>query len=1210
MAPRGTPQRTHSWRRTRESVNCVRMIVAVMLGGMVTGRALLAATPGPEGLVGLEVRPGPEGLTGLEDGQVWHGFTARASFMGLAGKPMGARFVHRTGVVVDVLFFASVPQVSILVPSVPVSDSGEPHALEHVLVFRGLAGRSLQMLKSMRLATLTATTYRHTTIYQFRTSGGSEAFYELLGQYLAALMQPDFTDEEARREVAHLEVETAADGRLTLTEKGAVFNEMAGSMTRPSYVLPRMLRTMAFGEDHPLSRNAGGNPARLWEVTPEAIRSFHRANYRIGPGLSVVAALPFTWSAHDFLRRLDPLLVRLAPPEAAEPPALPPFRPAPLGQIRIGTYPSDSPDAPQDVLLGWRALPDLTSDEWDALEILLAVIGDGESSYLHHDLVDQKTRSFDSGLTGVASTLVYETVTHPYLTLGGLPASLLEEGHIERLRGAAMERIRWIAELADGSPELTGLASKTLARLAASRRQYLKFVDSPPRFGDPGADLRWHDRLGRVARATGFEKALAPLSLYERLEHDLGAGRNPWRAVVRRAGLTDPPYVVALRPDPSLAERERKDAATRLKRQESQIAERLGGGDVQVGLAKFRAEQEAATAALEARDRALPKPKFVANPPLTLDDAAFTESKLAGRVPLVQVYFPTTPFTDVAVAFDLSGVAAEDWMLLPLLAGAISRTGVRTAAGEVLDYAKAQERRDAEIYAFSVAPIGNPAYRRHELEVMASASSVDEIGRAVDWMENHILRPDLGSGARPRLIDLAKEEIQSLRRVMETREYTWAPGLAADFEYQDDPIYLAVSSIFTKLRLITRVRWRLEDPSPEAKREIFSHLAAVERLLVAAADQLAVLKRLESVPGELGETLRYEFSMLPADRWRQDLTDLINELHADIDVGSAEVLEGFERLRRHLFVQEAARARVTANPANAKAVAAHLEALLAKLPVRRAPVTPMSWFPLVQARLEERYGPLPRPVHVGFPRPGAKAGVHVVFAPGPSYKSRSRSDVLDLLAVGVFSGVGPQAFFMKTTGAGLAYNAGIVARLRHGRILHYADSCPDLVQTMKFVSRVAANQSLEDPFLLQYSLADAFADFRGAGDFSSRGAALAANLADGVTPETVAALKRLVLEAVNQKQSLDRVRERLPDAVGRVVVGYGTKVSASPGAVAFVIGPEEMLARYETFLKENGEADRLVRLYPRDFWPRSAAAVRSSATGDLSEGTYNSCGGN
>jgi hypothetical protein len=180
---------------------------------------------------------------------------------------------------------------------------------------------------------------------------------------------------------------------------------------------------------------------------------------------------------------------------------------------------------------------------------------------------------------------------------------------------------------------------------------------------------------------------------------------------------------------------------------------------------------------------------------------------------------------------------------------------------------------------------------------------------------------------------------------------------------------------------------------------------------------------------------------------------------------------------------------------------------------------------------------------------------------------------------------------MKTTGAGLAFSNGIVAQRSRGRILYYAERCPDLMQTIKFVGGLAAAHPTDDPFFVDYSLANAFADFRGVDDFSSRGAALAADLADSITPEQVSQFKRLLVKTAGEKDTLEQMRNRRPDAVGRVIVGYGRKVSESPGASAFVIAPEELLTKYETFLREHGEADRLIRVFPRDFWPVPEEAV-------------------
>jgi hypothetical protein len=155
-----------------------------------------------------------------------------------------------------------------------------------------------------------------------------------------------------------------------------------------------------------------------------------------------------------------------------------------------------------------------------------------------------------------------------------------------------------------------------------------------------------------------------------------------------------------------------------------------------------------------------------------------------------------------------------------------------------------------------------------------------------------------------------------------------------------------------------------------------------------------------------------------------------------------------------------------------------------------------------------------------------------------------------------------------------------------GLTTYYADKCPDPTQTLRFAAGVAADFRLNDPFFLEYSLADAFNEYRAGQDFSSRGAALADDLNTGNRPEIVRAFKSALLRAAREPGTLEAVRARFQTTLGRIIVGLpGGKVSASPDAAAFFIGPEELIKRYEEFVRERGEADRVIRLYPRDFWP-------------------------
>src|SRR5687767_8030553 len=163
----------------------------------------------------------------LTQGQTVNGFKVDSVYLDNAGKPLGARFMHEaTGYTLDLLQIESVPQGYTWINSIPVSDQGEPHTQEHLLLGKGTMGRSFAGLDTMWLSTSTAFTQQWRTSYHFNTSAGKDVFFDLFAAELNALLHPNYTDEEIRREVRSFGVTTNPDGTLRLEEKGSVYNEM------------------------------------------------------------------------------------------------------------------------------------------------------------------------------------------------------------------------------------------------------------------------------------------------------------------------------------------------------------------------------------------------------------------------------------------------------------------------------------------------------------------------------------------------------------------------------------------------------------------------------------------------------------------------------------------------------------------------------------------------------------------------------------------------------------------------------------------------------------------------------------------------------------------------------------------------------------------------------------------------------------------------
>ncbi|TPW18709.1 MAG: hypothetical protein FD126_3346, partial [Elusimicrobia bacterium] len=386
-------------------------------------------------------------------------------------------------------------------------------------------------------------------------------------------------------------------------------------------------------------------------------------------------------------------------------------------------------------------------------------------------------------------------------------------------------------------------------------------------------------------------------------------------------------------------------------------------GGPQAALSRFRAEAASRTAALADLDRALPAPAFVGDPPLTLDDVDFVEGRLPSGPPLLRTHFGSTPFTDLSLIFDARGVRPEDVELLPLLPAALTEVGVTTAKGERLDYVQAQERLRAEIYGFSADFDGNPETGRFELAFQASTADPAELGKAAGWLESYLFRPALGPASRGRLVDVLRTRQKWYRSLFQEREESWVDGAAEAYLYQDDPLHMATRSPFTALRHLTRLRWRLEDPSPEA----FVAYAATFTALTAALDgeRAGVARLLEGVPGELGETLRFELAHLPPDGWREDLRRVAAETREDLSRKSGETIGRLSALARSLLVRRGLRVHVNGNPANTASAAAALERFAARLPQGTA-VPPPPRRAVVAERLSARYPGLGRAVHAAL----------------------------------------------------------------------------------------------------------------------------------------------------------------------------------------------------------------------------------------------------
>jgi hypothetical protein len=263
-------------------------------------------------------------------------------------------------------------------------------------------------------------------------------------------------------------------------------------------------------------------------------------------------------------------------------------------------------------------------------------------------------------------------------------------------------------------------------------------------------------------------------------------------------------------------------------------------------------------------------------------------------------------------------------------------------------------------------------------------------------------------------------------------------------------------------------------------------------------------------------------------------------------------------------------------------ISAHVNPLLGTLPDHPVGGKPREHDALIARRVREHeVGPPPR--FFGLLNGNTQGGVVVNGAPGTSYADHDREALLRYLASKLYAGHGAHGLFMKTWAAGLAYSNGIRGNAEAGRVGYYAERCPDLAQTLGFVTD-QLYRAKPDPALVEYALVLAFDDSNADRSFEERGSLAATEELDGYGPAVVRRFREGLLRLRREPNLAAELFKRMPTVYGSVLPGYG-KVGLPANGTYLVIGPESQLQSYERYLGGHVASDaKLYRLYPRDFW--------------------------
>jgi len=1136
------------------------------------------------------------------------GFTVRALYLDDAGAPVGARFVHdKTGFTLDYVRIESAPQAHVWVTTFPTSDKGEPHTQEHLLLGKGNRGRRLGSNEAMALVTSNAYTEQWRTSYTFKTVAGPEAYWGELADHLDAMLNPDETDEEIRREVRNFGIDKGDDGKLRLGEKGTVYNEMVGYYENPEAVARRAIGQMVYGASHPLAFESGGFPDAIRTMTPADIRAFHTAHYHLA-NMGMIGAYPSSMPLDAVLGRTDAILVKASGRTGVvvHMADLPKPAPAPIGATATVEYPFGDTASPSPIMFEWPAANHLDMRERTLAALFLDALAGDSSTPLYAKLIDSKTRVLDLGATAISASISRDQGQPIQMELAGVRADKLDTKAIDEVRAVIASELDRIAKLPDGDPQLLAFDRQVQSRVVALRRRLAKLLDTPPGFGERAEDSTWMYHLDDLNGTPSFQKSLTLHDQLQQIDALLAQPANPWRARIHAWGLDAKPYGVAARPSPAL--RKSLDAARdqRIAAELARLGTQYGTKDAASTLARYAADYDRATHELEAQAKAAELPPLVASPPMTLDDSLqYDTGELASTRTFVAKVGGMAS-ARVELAFDVKDAVPEaDQLFLAALPSLLGDAGV-IDHGTPISAAEVQERQRKEILELSLRYIGNPRTHRVELAVAGAGNGVAETQAAIAWMGRVLFSPDWRIDNLPRLRDLLGQQETELRQLMLGYEEYWVKD-PRDAWAQQDPIEAHTQSMFTQLHDLHRLRWMFADPGDAAatadavkfltalasarlpRTELVELAAALAEQRPAkgaaarfAAQAAALSAKAKPLAQLAGKDLAVTLGDLPDGSLASDWSYLCREMAKDLQVGAGNALARLEGVRKDIVTGSLARLVEVGSPANEQTLAPSVEALVHALPAtQHASAAKKQAAGLFAARLAQRDATAKSSAtFVGLVDPSMSMGVFLNLAPAPWLGDTSDDAVLDYLASNLYTGHGGHSIYAKTWAAGLAYSNGLHPYVHDGQLDYYAERCPLLPQTIRFVVDTLKAQK-PDLNIARYAIANAFAS-RIADPYESRADEMAADLVDGIPPDLVRAFRSRVLELAKRADLADALFARMPAVYGKVLPGL-TKLD--PKATYFVIGPEKQLAAYDAYLHASvGKQAHVFRLYARDFW--------------------------
>jgi Zn-dependent M16 (insulinase) family peptidase len=1136
-------------------------------------------------------------LSGLKEQQEIRGFRVANLYGDADGRVIGAKFVHiRTATPVFLLQIETVPKAFMWIDTPDESDRGVPHALEHLLANKGAKGRYVTLLTNMRLSQSVAATEQDFNFYSFSSGTGLDGFFEQLHAWLDCLFRADFTNAEAERELYHFGISSAGENKLTLAEAGSVYDEKQSGQSVETYYFE--LNKRVLGIHNPFGSDVRGVPDSMRDVSSKDIRRFYEQNYKLGPATGFIFVINPKETVLTFLERLSGEFDAFAPTGAsgvtgrnADEPKYS-IHSSENTSIGIYPFPSGRDTDPAVVRFGWRPGETKSPAELKLLHLFFRGLAADQRSVLYGALVDSKMREMESGAKKVEYDIFqYNSPFFPMaqIEISGIPGDRISVEQAARLRSVILGKIREISEYSDQSTKLHSFNALVSSYAKAWRRSEKIWIRTPPLFGSD-LGVEWKDHFNLLEMDRSFVRSISEEPAWHAVEQQLQSGTNIWRELIAKFQLLDTPYTVASKPSAQLLAGMETAKQNRIRNKIEALRRLYQSKDDQEALAQFERNEMEKTREIDAIEKSVPRPKFTAHPPLTADDEIrYRQFRLAG-VPVVASIFDRPPTVDIGLAFDLRKVPRRYYKYLPILPRCFD--SVRLNKGNrVVEYPDLLAQVEEQALKFSLVYEQNAASKRADLVFRVSSSDSEGVRMALDLTSQILHFGYCDLSAVDRLRDLVARRL-TIDEAFTRDEFRLMQNAAYSFLTQQDTLFQAVNSAFTRTHWDERLKWQLHKSMSATEIEHLGTFAA-QVLSQSEGSSPSNISRqlarpdLSDLEREVLEYWQKNLALLPEMELTQALSQLTLEVQEDLRAGPAHAIGEIRELQKIVLDRQALHIDLVIDDASIERVKPLLLDLVNSLPTHprdnSARNDPSVDFP-VMMKLGQRYHLQNRdfPWYVGLVNSDAINGDMVFYSDLPGHAHLDRDSLIKILSSKIFAGTGPGSFYIKTREAGLSYAILLTSNPAFKLLWDYADRSPDIPALVALLNKVAENGSnLQDPLIVDYALRQTFSIPRSIYPPSTRGVAIAQDLRDGNDPETVRRFSEAILKLRQDPTLFSELTHAAAGSICGVLIDQRCKGQhKSSHSIFFFVGSEKILSDTERRLP----IPKLLRVWPSDYW--------------------------